>query len=96
MNMSELTDEDIEVLKHRDFRNKKHEKDCTCGYCEILKWFVKNVEYRNMENKKIVCWESKITGIKGHGNPLPADLADIWVKYGNKNFPDIEHNTIDV
>ena len=36
--MNELTDEDIEHLKHQDFKNKKHEKGCTCGYCELKRY----------------------------------------------------------
>jgi hypothetical protein len=44
-----------------------------------------------MNDKKIVYWKSKITGIKGCGNPLPTDLADAWVIYGNKKYPNILH-----
>lgn len=36
--MNEITDEDIEHLKHQDFKNKEHEKGCTCGYCELKRW----------------------------------------------------------
>ena len=36
--MNELTDEDIEHLKHQDFKNKKHEKGCMCGYCELKRY----------------------------------------------------------
>jgi hypothetical protein len=31
----EYTEEDIEHLKHKDFMNKKHDKTCKCGYCEM-------------------------------------------------------------
>ena len=36
--MNELTDEDIEHLKHQDFKNKQHEKGCMCRYCELKRW----------------------------------------------------------
>lgn len=34
----EYTDEDIEHLKHQDFKNKIHPNDCGCGYC----WMKRN------------------------------------------------------
>lgn len=33
-------EEDIEHLKHQDFKNKKHKDNCGCGYC----WLKKNKE----------------------------------------------------
>ena len=55
---------------------------------------MKTVELQNMSDEKIVYWRSKITGIEGHGNPTVSTLADIWVTYGNENFPEIEHIAI--
>ena len=31
--MKMVTEENIEHLKHQDFKNKQHDKDCKCGYC---------------------------------------------------------------
>ena len=27
------TDEDIERMRHEDFKKSKHSKECRCGYC---------------------------------------------------------------
>ena len=29
----EESDEYYEMIRHKDFRKKKHDKDCKCGYC---------------------------------------------------------------
>ena len=51
--MSEITDEHIEHLKHQDFKNKKHEKGCTCGYCELRRWEKQQQQLRREFNKRI-------------------------------------------
>ena len=38
-----------------------------------------------------VCWRSSLTGATGHGEPLPKEIADAWVKEMNAKLPDIEH-----
>ena len=51
--MNEITDEHIEHLKHQDFKAKKHEKGCTCGYCELKRWAKREEELRTEFNKRI-------------------------------------------
>ena len=51
--MSEITDEHIEHLKHQDFKNKTHEKGCTCGYCELKRWEKQQQQLRKEFNKRI-------------------------------------------
>ena len=46
--------------------------------------------------KKIVAWKNRITGDQGHGSPIDEELADSCVEYGNKGYPDIIHQAIDV
>jgi len=47
------------------------------------------------KRKKIVFWESRITGATGHGIPLVASVAYAWEKRGNAVYPDIIHTAID-
>ena len=51
--MTEITDEDIEHLKHKDFKNKKHKEGCTCGYCELKRWEKQQQLLRAEFNKRI-------------------------------------------
>ena len=51
--MNEITDEDIELLKHKDFKNKKHDQGCTCGYCESKKWGKQQRQLRKEFNNRI-------------------------------------------
>ena len=51
--MSEITDEHIEHLKHKDFKNKKHKEGCTCGYCELKRWEKQQQQLRKEFNKLI-------------------------------------------
>ena len=41
--------------------------------------------------QKIVVWKNKSTGKTGHGESMEEKLADEWVKYGNKEYPNIHH-----
>jgi len=50
--MNEITDEHIEHLKHQDFKNKKHEEGCTCGYCELKRWEREQQQLRKEFNKR--------------------------------------------
>lgn len=51
--MNEITDEHIEHLKHQDFKNKKHEKGCACGYCELKRWEKQQQQLRKEFSKRI-------------------------------------------
>jgi len=51
--MNEITDEHIEHLKHQDFKNKKHEEGCTCGYCELERWEKQQRQLRIEYNKRV-------------------------------------------
>ena len=33
-----MNEEQVEHLKHKDFKSSKHKDDCKCGYC----WMKKN------------------------------------------------------
>jgi len=41
--------------------------------------------------KKIVFWKHKTTGKSGHSIPIEENLADAWVEYANRKYPDIHH-----
>lgn len=46
-------------------------------------------------NEKVVFWEDKFTGKTGHGESMGEGLANVWVKYGNKEYPNIFHQAVD-
>ena len=46
--------------------------------------------------EKIVFWKNKHTGETGHGDPMEDGLANEWVKYGNREFPYINHQAVNV
>ena len=46
--------------------------------------------------KKIVFWKNKHTGKTGHGESMEEELANAWVDYGNREYPYIKHQTVDV
>ena len=46
--------------------------------------------------KRAIYWKSKITGKKGHGDPLDSIVAQAWVTYGNARYPQIVHRTMQV
>jgi hypothetical protein len=39
-----------------------------------------------------VCWKNLVTGETGCGKAYyPYDIAQSWVEYANKTYPDIQH-----
>ena len=42
----------LNIVKHQDFKNKKHEKGCTCGYCELKRWEEQQQILRKGNEKK--------------------------------------------
>ena len=54
----------------------------------------KSLEYRinSLKTpKSVISWESRITGLKGAGKPVPTADAVFAVNEAERDFPDIDH-----
>ena len=44
-----------------------------------------------MADLVFICWISLVSGYGGRGAAIPRPVAEQWVDYANKKYPDIKH-----